>query len=130
MANRMGYWYFLDGIDMPVLVSGLTHYAVMRIRNRGFAPAYHEYDIRLELRDEEGNSYGIIRDGWKCGNKNWMPDETSEERIALDLRGVPSGKYKLFIGMFDKHDRPVHFAMTEDIMGNDNMYELASVTVE
>lgn len=130
MANRMGYWYFLDGIDFPVLVSGLTHYAVMRVRNRGFAPAYHDYDVKMELRSEDGRKYEIVREGWKCNNRFWMPDEVSEERVALDLRGVPAGTYKLFVGMFDKHGRPVHFAMTEDIMDSDAMYGLVSVTVE
>jgi len=49
IANRLGYWFFIDGIDPGTPSSGSTEMAEIRIRNKGFSKCYHQYDLKLRL---------------------------------------------------------------------------------
>lgn len=106
-ANRMGYWYFLTALDLPECVSGLKSIAGLHVENRGFAPAYRPYTLKLRAVGDGGEYPLHSSDGLNLG---WVGEHI--ERLTLDFAGVPAGEYELQLGLFDG-DIPIRFAMRE-----------------
>lgn len=107
-ANRLGYWYFLEGFVMPPLRTGFTAFSEWIFSNRGFAPAYHDYTLRVALQDEEGCLH-VISTG-DNSNRGWVYGVDNTVRIPLDLHGVLPGAYTVCIGMF-YGDRPIQLGI-------------------
>lgn len=124
-ANRLGYWYFLEGVDLPPLVDGLPHYLTFYISNRGFARGYWRFFALLRLVNRENGRCCDLP--LEMDNTRWMPGETAAERVRILPRGLEPGSYDVFFGLFDG-ERPVELGMNPSCR-KDGFYRLTSVQV-
>lgn len=125
LANRLGYWYFIEGFSLPPIPSGAHGCLDLRVDNRGFARAYHEYAVRIILENETGRYEVCNAPG---GNTLWHPGEVSVARYTIDVSQVPPGKYTLHFGMFEG-DTPILFGMKKEFFDG-LYYRLGEMAVE
>lgn len=125
LANRLGYWYFIEGFNLPPIPSGTHGQLELRISNRGYARAYHEYTVRVFLENENGR-YDVCTA--PAGNVLWQPDEVYVARFTLDIQQVPSGRYKLRFGMFEG-ETPILFGMKKEFFDG-GYYLLGEAEIE
>ncbi len=128
IANRLGYWYFIDGFAIPKEVYAEAK-AVLTIdvHNDGFAKAYRKYDARVKLVSENECCYIIPCN--ECDNTRWEPNESYTENIKLIFKGVPKGKYKIYFGLFDKENRPIEFAIKQKYV-SDGYIRLTDIIIK
>jgi hypothetical protein len=126
IANRLGYWFFIDGIDLGTPTSGATEIAKIYIQNRGYSKCYHNYEMKLRLTDSDGNAYPLndeYPDLRRIG-----AESSACEVLRLDFRNVPAGEYRLELGIFFG-ERPIRLGMKEELLTVDGYYALTSLTV-
>ncbi|HHT92567.1 MAG TPA: DUF4832 domain-containing protein [Clostridiaceae bacterium] len=132
-ANRLGYWFFIEGLKLPDLNAGEVNTFTLIVSNRGFSRCYHKYELKFRLVDmENGNTYEFSCDDvdvtkWQPVNVPSLEDCIYEE-IKLDFANVPKQRAKLQIGLFEK-DRPILFGMSKERMTDDGYYNLCDVEV-
>ena len=126
LANKLGYWYFVDGAEIPECVSGLYTMARFYFQNKGFCHAYNAYDFKIKLVNEQGD-YIVHCD--KTMNLEIKAESCYDKMFRLDLRMVPQGDYTLCIGMFDG-DKPIKLGFKDACLRDDGYYELDQVTVK
>ena len=127
LANRLGYWFFIEGLRITDLESECKNTVELYFSNRGFARCYYPYDFRLRLINQE-NGKVYTFDAPKVDCCRWQPDETAHETVQLDLRGVTPGNYLLECGLFE-NERPILFGMQPELFDN-GWYRLSEVTVK
>jgi Indolepyruvate ferredoxin oxidoreductase, alpha and beta subunits len=125
IANRLGYWYFIDGIRLTDFVYGCNNYMEIIFENRGFAHAYNKYALKIKLTDSNDKEY--IFDAVDCDCRLWMPNEKHRERIKLTTKDLPTGTYKIHCGLFED-ERPIQFAMQAEREFN-GWYYLSDVNI-
>jgi len=118
IANRLGYWYFVDGYDFDKDCLKLW------MRNGGFAPAYYGYTAKIVLRGKD-KSYTVYEG--EAENKNWLPDEQYVQGYNLNLSNLPRGEYDLCFGLFEG-DTPVKLALNLALC-EDGLYTLGNVKI-
>ncbi len=107
-ANRLGYWYFLDGAEVGNMTAGCPSSVVLYVENRGFAKAYHRYQAKLKL---EGDG-GCYVENVDCDNRQWEAGQITRVPLTVTpLRGM-TGNYRLSAGFFE-YDRPIELAMKD-----------------
>lgn len=130
-ANRLGYWYFAETIQIPALKAGETAAVRLTLSNRGFARCYTKYEFRWRLVDADGNATVIASP--TVDNRRWEPvyvaalDNCTVETVPLDLSAVVAGDYELQFGLFEG-DRPIAWGIQADRQ-RDGYYALADITV-
>ncbi len=110
-ANRLGYWYFIDGVQIPEMVSGAKNYIAIALENRGFAPCYTKYDARFTLANADRKvtlPVDIDNRSIAAGDKKLM-------RVMLNLRDVPEGEYDVSFGLFEG-DKPIELGMKRELL--------------
>ena len=125
-ANRLGYWFFIEGVDMGTPSSGCTEIAKIYIRNNGFSKCYHQYDMKIRLRGEDGTTYAL-NDRYPDSTR-WEREETAEETFRLDYKNVPVGKYTVELGLFEG-DTPIKLALKREMAQEDGYYRLTDIEV-
>lgn len=125
IANKLGYWYFIDGLTLPELVSGTSCFSEISIRNKGFSKAYHKFNLRIKLKGENGE---YILNKENPDNRLWLGESKTAETVMLDLRSVPSGRYELLVGMFE-NETPIKLGFSREFE-RDGMYKISEVSVE
>ncbi len=110
-ANRLGYWYFLDGYELPDVPCGADTAITLYITNKGFAPAYHRYEMRLFAKDKEGKITLLNSDS--PDNRLWMPGKTEKVFLHLGTSELAAGEYDLYVGLYE-NGAPVRFAVRKD----------------
>lgn len=123
MGNRLGYWYFLNRIDLPKCVSGLKTLAYLEVENRGLAPAYNPYTLKLRVRSNGSCHEIFTADGLNLG---W--DGKKEELLRLNFADVAPGKYQLELGLFESK-LPIKLALKSDLCDG-GWYRLCELDVE
>lgn len=126
LANRLGYWFFIDGIDLGSPCSGSTEMAEIRICNKGFSKCYHQYDLKLRLSDSAGNLYSL--NSTYPDSTKWREDSLSTEVLRLDYRKVPAGEYHIELGLFEA-DTPIKLGFKADMLLSDGYYRLGILQV-
>ena len=126
VANRIGYWYFLDGILIPPLHEGENQLEFV-FHNRGYAPCYTRYEAKACLWGGDGMRYDF--DLPSLDNRLWQPGETARACAALRLFNVPRGTYRLGFGLFEG-TRPIELGIHRQYRQADGYYDLAQVIVE
>ncbi len=125
MANRLGYWYFVNGARFMDANSGQKSLLELNIVNKGFARAYHRYDLRITAR--AGDQVYLLNQE-SPDNRRWRSGESCWETVALDFSGVPAGRYQLCVGMYHAEE-PVKLAILPDRMTEDGAYALDTILV-
>ncbi len=131
LLNRCGYWLFPLSLEYPpVLTAGRRAPFVLRLENRGVAPPYHPYELRLKLTGPGREWIGPVG----RADRTWLPGAPIVVRWeAAPPADWPPGQYRLAIGLFDTdvgRERPVEFALKESKRDARGFYELAAVELE
>lgn len=126
-ANRLGYWYFLEGIEFSNLVAGLPTWIRFYWSNRGIAPAYWRYSFKIRLQNiETGIEKILIMD--ESDNRKWMPGEETVERLKMTVPDLKPGKYKFSIGLFEGNTS-IQIGIREDLC-KEGFYDVTTVEIE
>lgn len=135
LANRCGYWYFPKYAVLPDTLrkSSKNNYIKMTWENHGVAPAYHQYDTRLQLVNKQsGNS--VVLPLKKFNNRRWMPGRIVGEYEELQLpAGLAPGKYDISIGLFDNchnENTAVRLALRPDRRSAEGYYKMGEIIVK
>lgn len=126
IANRLGYWYFIKGAEIPECISGCTSVARFHIENKGFSRAYHRYDLDFFAISEDGKKYKL--NASSPDNTRWEGETVNVETVRLDFEGVPSGSYKLCVRMHEG-DTPVKLGIRDEYMTSDGGYIIDTLKV-
>ncbi|MFC1762560.1 DUF4832 domain-containing protein [Planctomycetota bacterium] len=131
LLNRCGYWFFLHHVDAPdPLRIGQSNTLQMVWENKGVAPAYHPYVLKLRLVGVK--TVDIELDS---GNQKWLPGETGgihpETYPMVIPEGTPPGAYDLRLKLHsnDEH-RDVLLALNPTLLDAENYYQIATVQVK
>ncbi len=122
-ANRLGYWYFVDGIDLPPLLSGVNNRIRLHFANRGFAASYRKFELKLRLAGAGGNYTQTL----DVDCRRWQPGVLNVEDVALRPLVSP-GSYDVELGLFEG-DRPIELALKAGVKTADGFYRLGAVEV-
>ena len=130
LLNRCGYWLFPKSIELPpTLVAGESAPLTLIMENRGVAPPYAPYELRVKLSGAGTNLVQVLAKD--C--KSWLPGVPVSSQHQLPLPSdLKPGDYDLAIGLFDvtgAKERPVEFALKESARDSEGYYRLANVTV-
>jgi hypothetical protein len=135
LANKCGYWYFPKYAVMPDTLRKNTNrnYLKMTWENHGVAPAYHPYDLRLQLTNKETGKQTVLNLK-ESNNRKWMPGRIVGEKYNLNLpAALASGKYDIKIGMFDKsygYEVPIQLALKAERRSDDGYYKMGEIIVK
>jgi hypothetical protein len=130
LLNKCGYWLFPKSVELPdKLVAGSTVPLKLTMENRGVAPPYAPYELRVKLAAGGTTLVRVLATG--C--QSWMPGPPASSRYELALPGdLKSGDYALSLGLFDVRAgkaRPVEFALKESARDSEGYYRVATVPV-
>lgn len=130
LLNRCGYWLFPASLELPSTVAaGSVAPFRVTIENRGVAPPYHPYELRVRLSGGGVTWVGIIG----RTDRSWLPGAPIlvQNQLALPA-DLKSGRYTVSLGLFDgssgKH-RTVEFALQASLREPEGYYRVAEVEV-
>lgn len=127
IANKLGYWYFINGAELPEFVSGLPAVASFYFENKGFARAYNSFTLKFKLISENGEEYEIYSsDGV---NTDWLSETVKKETVKFDLSKVAQGKYTLCVGLFEG-ETPIKLGFKEECKTGNGYYGFDEVEVK
>lgn len=131
MLNRCGYWLFPMSIAIAQEASANTLLPVeLTLENRGVAPPYHGYDLRIKLSADASDWSASIG----SAAKSWIPGRPIVVRKDLPLPAdLPPGDYRVSIGLFDNSSpkpRAVEFALRADLRDDAGYYRLATIRLK
>ena len=119
-ANRLGYWYFVTSAVIPEQTASRRNKMTLHFENRGWAPAYHKYELKVKIGDK------ITVSDWDI--RTLSEDSCADVVVNPDLTGLQEGKYDVFIGLFEG-DTPVKLAVKKEFE-QDGYYRIAEVFVK
>ncbi len=131
LLNRSGYWYFLHGVKTPqVWKPGAPVPLALTWENRGVAPAYEPFQLRVRLKGPSSHDFTL-----DSGNRKWLPSDdgkTYDEQSALELpEELTPGDYVLALNLYSPvADRDVLLAFKRELRGDDGFYAVGKIRVE
>jgi hypothetical protein len=133
-ANLCGYWFFLESASWPATAkAGAAIPLSLTWLNRGVAPAYRRYVLKLQLRDANGK----IRHQQNlddCDVTQWLPEKSAHENFEIALpKEFASGEYSMEIALRENESpnaRPVLLALKSEPKTAENFYRLGTLKVE
>jgi hypothetical protein len=130
LLNRCGYWLFPLSIELPSTVAaGSVAPLRVTIDNRGVAPPYHRYELRVRLAGEQASWVGVVGQT----DKSWLPGAPIVVGEQLTLPAdLKSSRYKVSLGLFDSSsgkERAVEWALQAALREPDGYYRVADIEV-
>lgn len=130
LLNRCGYWFFPTAIELPhTWVAGTAAALTLTLENRGVAPPYAPYELRVRWSGPGGRFVHLVA----TANKAWLPGAPIVLGGEVPLpAGLKPGEYALAIGLFDRSTsraRPVEFALKASVRDSEGYYRLMDVSV-
>ena len=130
LLNKCGYWLFPTALETPDnLVAGAAVPLTLTIENRGVAPPYAPYELRVKLSGGGTNWVHVAG----TAEKSWLPGKPMVLRLEWPLpAALQPGQYQLAIGLFDAaagKERPVEFALKASARDPDGYYRVGTVSV-
>jgi len=130
LLNKCGYWLFPRSLELPdKLEAGATVPFILTMENRGVAPPYAPYELRVKL----SGAGGQVTKALGVSGKSWLPGAPVSSRYELSLPpDLKAGEYELAIGLFDRsasQDRPVEFGLKASARDAKGFYRLTKVPV-
>jgi hypothetical protein len=130
LLNRCGYWFFLHHVKIPdVMQAGRPNTIQLAWENRGVAPAYYPYILKVCLAGPENIDFEL-----ESGCRKWLPEPQGtiyHENYTLRIpRGLKPGKYSLKIKLFSKEEKQdVFLALDPKLLDDHNFYTVASTII-
>jgi len=115
MANRLGYWLFPHGPQVPeTLAPGTESEVRLRLENRGTARPY--YPVECQLRLVPGKGGETLDFSATADPLAWRPGESVELRLPLALQPQAAlGRYAVDLRLVDtRTGRPIALATVEE----------------
>ena len=131
LLNRCGYWYFLHALKIPEeLKSGETCNIQMDWENRGVAPAYHTYCLKIKFDDPKVEEIEL-----DSRNQRWMPQPLGGVYSEMYHISIPEalqpGRHKLKFKLYSKEEsRDVFVALDPKLLDEENYYSVATVNIK
>jgi hypothetical protein len=131
LLNRCGYWLFPKSIQLPATAAaGSVSPVRVMIENRGVAPTYHPYELRVKL---SGSQAAQVVSPLVRTDRSWLPGApiAVQGQLALPADLKP-GRYTVSLGLFDTSsgkERPVEFALKADAKEPDGYYRVATIEI-
>ncbi|MCX6934333.1 MAG: DUF4832 domain-containing protein [Verrucomicrobia bacterium] len=130
LLNRCGYWLFPVSVELPSAVTaGAGVPFRLTIENRGVAPTYHPYELRVKFSGDQTSWVGVAG----RADKSWLPGAPIVVPAKLNLPSdLKPGRYALSVGLFDSsadRDRPVEFALQATRRDAEGFYRVAEIEV-
>ena len=130
LLNRCGYWFFLHRVEIPDRLR-IGHAETLKIvwENRGVAPAYHPYVLKVRLVGPTAVEFELA-----SGNRKWMPssrDGVHRERYAVTVpQGTPAGPYDLKLKLYSNDEgQDVLLALDPALLDEQKYYKISTVQV-
>ena len=114
LANRLGYWFFLTSAEVPPLLLNAANIIKIEVINKGYAPAYHRYQLKVMLKDGQGRTFVCDTD---ADARRWMPGEKVKLTLRIAPKGIVAGRCGVYIGLFEG-ETPVKFAVKDEYCDN------------
>lgn len=130
LLNRCGYWLFPKSIELPrTIVAGETASITLVLENRGVAPPYAPYAVRLKFSGGGETRIGVVGQA----DRSWLPGApiTVHGQMALPS-DMKAGRCLVSVGLFDSSSgkqRPVELAVRADCRDSEGFYRVAEVEV-
>lgn len=130
LLNRCGYWLFPKSLELPAtLGAGTTAPLILTVENRGVAPPYAPYEVRVKLSGAGVPLVRVLAQG--CGS--WLPGAPVSSHYELALPAdLKPGSYEVALGLFDARpgtNRPVEFALKATTRDPEGYYRVTRVPV-
>ncbi len=130
LLNRCGYWFFPVSIEIPTSIpAGAVLPLAFTVENRGVAPPYHPYELRVRLA---GAGTTLVRPA-ASGCRAWVPGPPVSSRYEIPIPAdLAPGTYEVALGLFDTSSgetRPVEFGLKAELRDAAGYYRLAAVSV-
>jgi len=128
LLNKCGYWYFLDQVKIPAQMhAGRENIVEMVWKNRGVAPAYKKYALKLCLVGAKTIDVEL-----ESGNRGWMPDGVNNEKYRVTIpEGTPPGQYELRLKLFSlDENRDVLLALDQNLLDGNKYYKIAAINIK
>ncbi len=123
-ANRLGYWYFLYGVDIADKISNEFNIKFYW-ENKGAAPSYKGYKLDVILAGDNG-SYTIPVENFD--SNEMMPHTITV--CDFDLKtDAPKGKYKLAVRMHNDKNRTIELGMQDEYRNDDGSYYVTDIEI-
>ncbi len=101
LGNRIGYHFILQQAKIPTAISPNAPCSIeWQWLNDGVAPLYEPCHVAIALLDAKDQ---VVQQQWLTDSqpRNWKPDENTIETVSANFSAVPSGFYKLAVGLFE-----------------------------
>jgi endo-1,4-beta-xylanase len=130
LLNRCGYWLFPRSLELPAtMMAGSAAPLRVTIDNRGVAPPYHPYALRIRFAKDRVTWVGVVGQS----DLSWLPGAPITVSAELSLPpDLSPGHYGVSLGLFDVstgRDRPVELALQAELRDADGYYRVAEVEV-
>jgi len=130
LLNRCGYWYFLHRVDVPdTLRVGEPCTVRMAWENKGVAPAYNPYELRIRLEGPDTRDFGF-----DSRNRRWVPGAADpiyiEQYTFVVTEEFRPARYVMKVKLHAPAEkRDVSLALDPSIRDARNYYTVTSVDV-
>jgi hypothetical protein len=130
LLNKCGYWLFPTALELPdKWVAGASVPLTLTMENRGVAPPYAPYELRVKLSGAGTNWVHVAG----RAAKSWLPGKPIVLRLELPLpAALEPGQYQLGVGLFDAaaaQERPLELALKESVRDSGGYYRVGTVPV-
>jgi hypothetical protein len=133
LLNQCGYWYFLHRVKTAGRWRPASRVVIeTEWENRGVAPAYHPYQLKVRLEGSESVDLPAVA----SQNCRWLPSEkaktTYTERYELNLpAAMKSGEYVLKLALYSPDaEREVKLALKHERRDTAGFYKIGTIRVE
>ncbi len=130
LLNRCGYWLFPMSLELPsTLVAGNITPVRVTFDNRGVAPPYQPYELRVKLSSDHSSWVAVVG----RTDRSWLPGAPVIVQHQLPLPAdLKAGRYTMSLGLFDRspgQERPVEFALQARLREPAGYYRLSEVEI-
>ena len=127
IAAHLGYRLTIEDVKVTSYYSEKIKVNI-KINNRGFAPSYHSFEVKVIVRDlsyEKSYEYKIDTD-----TRFWMPDETIDLHVDIPIGELSKDKYIISLGIYDPRSRQaIKIANTFSSIDYKGNYSLGNIQV-
>jgi hypothetical protein len=127
LLNLCGYWYFPKSVNVNKVTNLSLTFDIEWV-NRGVAPAYSSYQLKVKLTNLKKSGSKVYFQIENSGNRNWLTNVPFTENYKTEFKEKLKGTYSLAIQLFDiRSGRPVDVGLTSQIRDADGYYQISNI---